>query len=817
MDDLLPSYENAIHQDPWVLIAPYLPSDSLCPAALVCRKWHQIMTPQLWGNPASHFGAQNDTVYVALTRFKRILPYVRLFVRELTHTLQFPPAHSEIYGGPHAEWLRDCLEYLPRLQCLLVNGLPFFDHSSLLSLRHASLRRKSTHPLVYPIFGLRLLDASGCTNATSTGLAEALSHFPNLVSLDLSRTPAAKDQAVLSKLRSLVNLRLLSLQGLGLKDAEFEILALSIGTRVRSLDMSNNSLTDVSARSLLGYCLKGEVIGSHRTRGPLSPIEYGPPDGDFDTFESEDIVGHVRQKLTKGFASSLTIETVRDVGITHLYLSNNLMTVEGISGLVRSKRLQVLDVGTLHTLLERPYSTSADDVVDDIELPGASKLTRVLSEYAAAKLRYLRINHEIITKDTPLSAAVSPRAELFGGPDYYAPQDAHELDTIDTMVNEIPGDFLYPAELPGSSPTPARTQAQSSSNSQPVGNVANDLAQSPTVEVTVASPEIKPSAAYAPEPILVDSPHNPDSPFRHYNIHDAQCDQARTRDSVLLSPISPIEEMNPRILSASPTKNRSRHNSTYYVEDRRAQLQLRQSQENCLHPNMLPKVHTLVLTDVPSSTRDVKVINRLIQYITDAAEEASIARQRAERTYVLPPGRCRAVAEREHAHSLFSLRRIVLEMAPPRAAPKKVSTSWRAYPTKSSTEDADSEAFWEAATYDFSFFCEEECGLPDIEPGRTLPLAAMSGLMVAPKQPVPYAQPNNDLGSHPSLDVVGEIAKFREDRKATYNSLVQQGGVDLDVEGHWPGILTVIKNSLSQEAGELDCYGNRYESGWNYR
>jgi hypothetical protein len=63
MDDLLPSYENAINQDPWALIARYLPSESLCSAALVSRQWHQVMAPQLWGNPASHFGIQNDTVY----------------------------------------------------------------------------------------------------------------------------------------------------------------------------------------------------------------------------------------------------------------------------------------------------------------------------------------------------------------------------------------------------------------------------------------------------------------------------------------------------------------------------------------------------------------------------------------------------------------------------------------------------------------------------------------------------------------------------------------------------------------------------------
>jgi len=76
--------------------------------------------PRLWGNPASHFGTQNDFVYVALVRFKRTLSWARLCTRELTHTLQMPPAHAEIYDGPHADWVQSLLERLPKLQSLIV-------------------------------------------------------------------------------------------------------------------------------------------------------------------------------------------------------------------------------------------------------------------------------------------------------------------------------------------------------------------------------------------------------------------------------------------------------------------------------------------------------------------------------------------------------------------------------------------------------------------------------------------------------------------------------------------------------------------------
>jgi hypothetical protein len=47
--------------------------------------------------------------------------------------------------------------------------------------------------------------------------------------------------------------------------------------------------------------------------------------------------------------------------------------------------------------------------------------------------------------------------------------------------------------------------------------------------------------------------------------------------------------------------------------------------------------------------------------------------------------------------------------------------------------------------------------------------------------------------------------------------MVQMGVASPDVEGYWPGDVTVVRNALNEELGELDCYGNRFESGWYYR
>ena len=764
---------------------------------------------------------------------------MRLFVRELTHTLQFPPAHAELYGGPHAEWLRDCLEYLPRLQCLMVDGLPFFDHASLLSLRYASQRRQSDNSRTFPVFALRLLDASFCKNATSKGLTEVLPHFPDLVSLNLSGTLSARNGEVLGTLKHLSNLRVLSLRNLGLRDVDFSVVARGIMTRVRSLDVSGNQLKDASVRVLLEHCIKkasteGNVNQYH------SQVEDQRPDGPIDPYGNVSLVGHLRNRLMEGFVGSLAVEQIRDDGITHLYLSNNPVTVESIASLLHSGRLQVLDIGLLPPVLSAEGTKSTGVTDHHWEQQDVSKLIPVISKQASANLRYLRANYEIITKDEPLAESSSPRAELSDGSINYGSSRVHELEaaepplveleSTDREIFEIAGDSSFPIELPASWSN-GSSSVSPSINEQNVRLPTTTSRRAPTLKITVESPEVAQGPTNVPNLVHADSPSgdsNLSSPSRNEVIHPASTSNGYPQ---ILSPLSPYFEHDSTNLLANQGTAPSPCRSTHFVEDRRAQLDMRQFGENCLHPGKLARLHTLVLTGVPTSTTDKKVIDRLIQYIMDAAEETAIATQRAHHTYILPPGRSRAIAEREYVRNLFALRRIVLEIAPPQASPKKKTpSSWRASPTKSSTEDPDSEVFWEAAKHDFSFFSdEEECGLPTHEPGRTLPLAAMSGLevVVGPSDSTPSPLlPSTTAAKNPKLehaplpvyDIVGEIGKFRRDRKAAYDNLLRMGSdVEPDVPGYWPGDITVLRTPTDADAGELDCYGNRFESGWFYR
>ncbi|KAF9638083.1 Beta-lactamase-related protein [Lasiodiplodia theobromae] len=857
MNDVLPSYEAANTRDYWSIIARYISSADLCSAALVCKQWAAIFTRQLWGNPASHFGVENDVVYVALVRFRRTIRWARLSTRELTHTLHLPPAHAEIYDGPHAEWLRDILEYLPRLQSLIVYGLPFFDHGALITLRRPSNPRLSSlsdslRRLTYdfPQFWLRYLDASACSNATYSGLAEALQHFPALLYLDLSRTKSAKGADVLSVLKHCHSLRILKLRGLGLKDAEIEALATAVKTRLKSLDVRNNQLTDASARILLDNCFSlrkpwpprrpdgGPLSASSETvdspASPSSPAMRHP--FVFDQYANEDLDRVLRAKLVGEFAGNAFINDAYADGITHLYISDNNITVEGVSGLLHSKRLHVLDAGTVaRGLTRKPRPPSllsfeeADGPAEEFAMPGAEKLSPIIKKFAAGRMTYLRINHAVVTEETATADLAVGRVEMEGDLGIYAPSSAQELDgfnevheapTDGAAVHEMPaGDQVLPAELP------ATEESQ-------VFELPGDFPSKPAVVIDPPPPSTPPPPPPEPQP----QPDDDDAVATEEQL-------LHGTEKIKLSEAEPPASLPSDDGSSAPEPlatlqahdtQRRRRASSLAVDDRRARLDFRQSNEHHLHPGMLPALDTLVLTDVPREVESPAIVKRLTQFIADCAEETHLARLAARGAYALPPGRDRQLAEREFARGVFGLRRVVLEMEPVGVVKKRKVGAWRQYPSKSSTEDPDSEAFWAAAERDFSFFGDEECGVPSLEPGgRSLPplMAGMSSEKVV-ILPEAAAGPVPVLVQHEArrrIDVCAELTRFRKERRAAYQAaLLARGGgggeeEGPEVEGYWEGEIQVVRpppRTVEGEVGgggEVDCYGNYFEKGYNYR
>jgi len=829
MESAPPTYEKATEKDYLDLVAPYIPTNDLCSAALVCSKWHAAFSPHLWGNPASHFGIENDRVYVALTKFKRSLQTARLLLREKTHTLHLPPAHAEIYNGPASDWLRDSLSRLPNLQSLIVRGLPFFDHGALVALRQwkpteSSTAQRDPHsfavelpgsmgsvfqppPDAIPSFGLRLLDASRCPNVTSSGLAHALKRFESLMYLDLSHTYPARDISVMESLRRLTGLQVLKLRGISLRDEEIEVLAWAIGRHVRSLDLRDNHVTDSGVRMLLEGCFSAQSSSPRDgnrniPRGARSPslLPYLGAEM-LETYQSEEFEGFLRGTFTGAFVSRLAIEDAPEGGITHLYISNNKVTVEGASGLIRSGRLHVLDVGTVEGAVERHLSVTDDEKSQaNWQLPGAEKLTPVLYDHAKDGMTYFKIDHSIITKDVPNAY-----------PDQIVPG---RIELADNALPEIPQGAT---EIEG-------TRVVPDSSELPTGEMTPryELEADPMQWVVIpAEPEIgdcreaRRGSVLAPE--VLDNLAEETDTMKLLSPMPSHDEGTLTANGLgTFSTVSSVGTPTTPSMPQHPLRPRS---FSGVVTERTARLNAHRSQNHNLHPAMLPHLRTLVITNFPPFSTSREPTERLIRFIKGCAQEAQLAHAQAKLDYSLPPGRKGQTAALKHsAHRIFALKRIILEMAPEHAKDSFGQASpWQHLTTRSMTEDRDSEVLWSAAETDFSFFGEEdECAFPSIETGRFAAASVEKEVdfgNAAPLTPQPTKSPEQ-----PRIDNVALLSAFRQDRKLAHQRSLAAGLLEPETEGFWEGAIQVVRPSRGFRDGEeLDYYGNKFEKNYLYR
>ncbi|PYI04902.1 leucine rich repeat domain protein [Aspergillus sclerotiicarbonarius CBS 121057] len=822
MDTVPPSYQSATTRDAWSIIAQYIPSSDLCAAVLVCRRWHGLFMPFLWGDPASHFGTENDAVYVALTRFRRTLKYARLEVRMLTHTLHLPPALSEIYGGPRPEWLREILESLPCLQSLMVSKLPFFDHNAMTALKGCGTPGGSD--TASQTYNVRLLLADREPNTTLQGIAETLIRFPGLTYLDLSYTTPARDRIVLSSLSQLEHLQVLKLRGIGLKDNDAEFLANAIGRRVRFLDLRNNFLTDMSIRSLLqaSFLPPGAEDGPRRgpSGSPLHSPHSRPLLSNRKFLSIPPLDDEVLKALTQPLTGRSWVEDLSQVGITHLYIAENPISVEGAASLLASSRLHALDVGTIDTVesinrRQHPLTSPQDDTH---ELPGAEKLIPILGTTAKDNLTYFRAHHAICTVDGPSKEPVTLDMllpELPAGNESEVPREA-ELGT-NHEVYEMPSNEAAVFELPGTPvPQPPNWPSRPSEGGR-----------KPVVYEDEPLPERRRGSVFAPEVVETDQVSHEDG-LGHTHAarlpHDVSISSISSIPSIALDTVGSIPQCSSPLSAEDPRVQKIQE----LLAKRPKSLPRRDSKGSYfpyLHPSHVPHLETLVLTDVPSHVpANSAILKSLTRFITACSNEALLATLQAGSDYSLPPGRARARAEQERVRSLFALRRLVLEITPTDRTNKLsrwTPASYRTGASKSSTGDRDSENLWSAAIGDFSFFDEEECGVPDAYSGKYFPMAALNekvtlipedddsgrmGLsepdmasspsMLRPG-PLP-SQPNSidpattprGMRSHslfqdqggdsgapreeiPDVDLVAELASFRRTKKAEYEDMVR--------------------------------------------
>lgn len=738
---------------------------------------------------------------MALTRFKRTLKWARLFVRELTHTLHLPPAQAEIYDGPHAEWLGDVLEALPNLQSLIVSRLPFFDHQALSALRNG--RRIATDRSC-PTFPLRLLIAAQCKNMTASSLAEALTYVVGLAYLDLSGNSSARDPSVLSKFQTMPNLHILRLHHCQLRDSDMGILGSSIGTKIRSLDLRGNSLTDAGIRILLQYCFHTRATRTRASSGVVIedsadwPVGIARPDAKIlDEFRDEALNERFARRLTTGIVDRLPSQELRKSGVTHFYIAQNHLSVEGVASLIRNAQLYVLDVGSFETskVLSKPRAMSSSSQPDSggrrIALPGADKLIPMLEDFGK-DLRYLRLHHSVVTHKA-------------AGKDECTTPEIVELEGS-VMRDELDSTPLVP-ELPNSEPAPRY---------ELVGDAMQIVlfpatGAKPSLDAMAAVQYPRRGSAFAPEVVNVSNVDDQDGQILTATGLGSMAQETNGISSSN-SQVNFDEELQTPLDIGVGAMSRFTE-----IEERLRNLDSRQDDKpHGLLPEMLPRLRTIVLTGVPCFD-NTGIVDFLIGFIRACALRAESARLRA----LQGPDLVGVSNDPQEIQNMSSLQRIILEMSPldssrtgrRRNLPGSSQTPWSSLRTKSSTEDPDSEAFWSAQENDFSFFDdEEECGLPSKE-GHHFPLSTLSEkMLVTPNEDQTETLPNvhQSQSVNTLVDVVQELSKFRKDRKAAHEDALRLG--QHYVEGYWPGEIKIVRRD-ARSNHNADYYGNVYERG----
>lgn len=296
-----------------------------------------------------------------------------------------PPFVS--WSSDHIGWLHDLLDYLPKLQSLLVHHSAIVDREVVKYLSSGANLSLFAAP-TQKIWCLCLLSMTELTNVSSDCLAATIACFPQLVYLDLSYSTAAGKYTFIQQLsgaRLMLTLKILKLRGVGLGDRSISSIAVSVGTGLWSLDVGENCLTDGSVQTLLDHC--------------FLPPDYGYPAKYFrNTSESmSDCAQDDQEEIVLRDISKCK----RTSGLTHLRISDNDISAGAILELVAASRLHVLDCSRQKGLALWGYykgdpTRSAYQVVQVLRHLAQDRFS------SAGSLRYLRINHQLVTGDCGL-------------------------------------------------------------------------------------------------------------------------------------------------------------------------------------------------------------------------------------------------------------------------------------------------------------------------------------------------------------------------------------------------------------------------------
>ncbi|KAI0431373.1 hypothetical protein F5Y09DRAFT_198603 [Xylaria sp. FL1042] len=469
--DILPSYSEATSRRDWLsLAASFVPASSWTACCLVDSRFYSYFAPRLWQDPLATIRSLGLHPNDDLAWYRRFIHKyawsTRLQTRCMVRSLDFRAfalRASGLYSTDASERaisesFKTLPKLFPRLMCLMIDGHPELDPSSL-----AVAGATTSH-------SLELLDLARCRQELTPKLFSP-QLFRNLVYLDLSYIPGSIKSAIQSSLNPayLPELRVLKARGREVDDATAQLLFQTFRLQLWSIDLSDNKLTDVAIDALLAHCfsslsfrtdahfeVEGKVvmpknIGTHQ-HGLFEFVQESshsssfthpgrhfadPPVYSHEADQTEqrewqtvrsngtsplrcDDAGTVKEMLLQNVLL-VTSDTPRQLvynlhlprgGITHLYLNHNNFTASGVARLLQfsSGRLEHFECDSFH---HTPLISPFDKREYQLRIGGIFGLTHLFRPAFSSNLRALCVHHSLVTQvpdiridDIPLVTAL---------------------------------------------------------------------------------------------------------------------------------------------------------------------------------------------------------------------------------------------------------------------------------------------------------------------------------------------------------------------------------------------------------------------------
>ncbi|KAH6885747.1 hypothetical protein B0T10DRAFT_83567 [Thelonectria olida] len=442
--EALPSYQEATTRPDWLpLVAPYLPPNEYPTLCQVNRQFWQVFAPRIWGNvfrTVRRAGLQSGDdlgwlVDFVFHQLPRTSPSSKALARVLDgreiskESFYFTPEHYTLRNQERSlsTCFQQALALLPDTSCLILDGHIDLDPSIVL-------------PEIEKQNKLLLLSLANCPHPLPINLF-LRSGTKHLVYLDASSIPGNIDPIL--QLNTLSNLRILKIRNHELLNSKLGVFIRHFRTQLWSLDISGNKISDDLVPSIIRACFNPDTLLSDAhflTEGkPIFPgtacDSYGPfiyiresewsgsfshperylvdapvyrsspelplesplrSDGQ-QAIRTDSLDGILRE--FSGQDPDLSDERIRtSTGITHLRLSNTLITALGVESFLRNSGGHLEDLACDNMQLIKLTSRQSELWPKGAKLYGILNAAHFVRPVFSSNLRVLRLHHSFVTQ-----------------------------------------------------------------------------------------------------------------------------------------------------------------------------------------------------------------------------------------------------------------------------------------------------------------------------------------------------------------------------------------------------------------------------------